>query len=561
MSISTILGAQSALDLTGRVSLRSENVHYDENSEILPDSIDADEYGKTTLIPGLRHRLNLALFGRTKNLDLNLLSDLEYNDWNKFNFRRFSLDMRFSNHELMGGDFFESINETFLYSREVRGGRYRLSMDDMFGANSFVRVNVLGGIVQHAISEGDRLPDLYKQIETSGQYKRWMAAGDARFGKTGSYDLAFNYLWGKDQQSSIDTSINEPLANAVYGAIGNLYFWNRHIRLFGEYYQSRKDTLTATNIKDYSYNGGLDLQYNSIKMVILYQRLGYDYFTIGNPYLENDKEGVKGLIGYALSDVFSLNSDFEIYKGNLNKISSFPTTTTWFINVGGTTYVPGWPELTLRYGLRSDLSDTVYDEEENPLKNDQTTEKFEGGLSVGFDDTRFTLSAIQLKLDDKSIISSGTPIGTDQLITSFNIYTTAITNLFFSGGVVYSKLEMTNDQNYDNIYLYGTFRWDIIPRILKLEADLTYIKNESSGADDEDFLSNYDHYFGEISLEYFFSNQVSFKIITGTDNKKYGYSIEKALEIIAEPSYGPMYFNSNESYEAIIIGGEFNWIF
>ena len=120
---------------------------------------------------------------------------------------------------------------------------------------------------------------------------------------------------------------------------------------------------------------------------------------------------------------------------------------------------------------------------------------------------------------------------------------------------------MTNDQNNYNSYLYGTFRWDILPRILKLESDLTFIKNKASGSEDDDVLSNYDYIVGEISLEYFFSNQVSFKLIAGTDQKKYRYNIEKALEIIADPAYGPTYFNTNESYNAIILGGEINWIF
>ena len=559
--IPVLVVAQSGFDLTGRASLRTVHVQYDETSEILPDSIDSDAYGKTTLIPGLNHRLNLALFGRTKDLDMNFLSDLDYNDWNKLNFRRFSLEMRFYKHEVMVGDYFESINETFLYSKEIRGGRYRLNIDDVFGVNSYLKFNAMGGIVQRAATEGDRFLDLYKQFETSGQYRRVMAAADARLGLTGSYEVAINYLWGEDQQSSIDTSLNEPLANIVYGILSNYYLWNRNIRLFGEYYQSRKDTLKANNIRDYSYNSGIDFQYNAIKLLLLYQRLGYEYFTIGNPFLENDKKGFKGLVGYILSNVFSLDFDFEVYKNNLDNNYTLPTTDTRLMNIGATTSISGWPELTLRYGLRRDKSNTIYDEDENPINNDRTSEKFEGGLGFYINNTRFALNALQVDINDKSLLSSGTPLGTDQFIVSFNLYTTAIKNFFFSSGTVYSQLNMTNDQKYDNIYLYGTFRWDIIPRILKLETDLTFIKNKATGGGDQDVLSNYNYLVGEISLEYFFSNQFSFKLISGTDQKKYSYSIDQALEIIADPVYGPTYFNSNESYNAIILGGEINCIF
>jgi hypothetical protein len=553
--------AQSGFDITGRASYRTDNISYDEESVIRPDSISAGEYGKSTLIPGLTHRLNLALFGRTETIDMNLLSDLEYNDWNKFELKRLSLNMKIAAHEIMLGDYFESLSETFLYSREVRGGRYRLKLDDAFGQNSFVNINALGGIVQKAVSEGAQLIDLYKQFESSGQYRRLMAAGDVKFGSKSYFDISLNYLWGKDQESSIDTSINEPLANTVYGAVANLYFWQRKVRLFGEYYQSRKDTLTAQNIIDFSYNGGLDFQYNTFKFIILYQRIGYDYFSVGNPFLENDKEGFKGWLGYALPEIVSLNSDFEYYDDNLEKLSSIPTTSTKILNVGATTFIPGWPELTLRYGIRTDESNTIYDAEENPTRTDRFTEKLEGGLGLSFNETRFNISVIKLDLDDKSMLSSGSPLGTDQLIASFNVYTTGIRNLFFSGGLVYSALKMTNNQKNYNSYLYGALRWDLVPRLLQLESNLTYIDNKASSGDLQDLLNDYKQFIGQISLEYFFSNQLSFKIIAGTDAKNFSYSNEEALEIIADPTYGPTYFNSNETYNALIVGGEINWIF
>ena len=556
-----ILGAQSGFDLTGRVSFRTESTGYDEESQIKPDSISAEEYGKTTLIPGLSHRLNLAVFGRTKDMDLNLLSDLEYNDWNKFDLKRFSLNMIVSQHDIMIGDYFETLNETFIQSREIRGARYRLLLNNTFGQNSFIHINALGGITQKAVSEGEMLPDLYKQFESSGQYRRFLTAGEVKIGNSNHFDIALNYLWGEDQQSSIDTSINDPMANSVYGSYANLYFWERNIRFFGLYYYSLKDTLTAKNINDFSFNGGVDLQYKSFKFIALYQRLGYNYFSMGNPYLENDKEGFKGLLGYTIPDIISLSSDFEYYNDNLDNLSSLPTTLTRFLNISATSYIPGWPELTLRYGLRMDKSNTVYDGEENPVKTDRVTGKVEGGLSFGINETRFMISAIRLDMDDKSLLSSGAPLGTEQLIANFNLYTPAIQNLFFSGGCVYSTLKMTNNQKNYNTYLYGALRWDIVPRRIQLESNLTYINNDASGGDTQDLLNQYGHIIGRISLEYFFSNQLSIKIIAGTDTKKFSYSTEQALEIIADPTYGPTYFNSNESYNSLILGGEFNWIF
>ena len=90
---------------------------------------------------------------------------------------------------------------------------------------------------------------------------------------------------------------------------------------------------------------------------------------------------------------------------------------------------------------------------------------------------------------------------------------------------------------------------------------MTIILNDADNGGTQDILSDYYQVNGEISFEYFFSNQVSFKVLTGTDKRNYKYSNSNALEIIANPDYGPTYFNGFESYSGLIVGGELNWIF
>jgi len=448
----TFVIAQSGFDVTGRASLRFQNTSYDEKSKIKPDSVEASEYGKTDMIPGLQQSLNLSLFGRTKDLDLTLLADIKNNEWNSFDFKdlnsvsRLTLNMRISNHEIIVGDFFESGNDVFIQSREIRGGKYRANFPQAFGNNSFIEASAMGGIVQKAFPIGTKSLDLYKQFETTGQYRRLLAAGAVKFGQLGLYDLSLNYLWGKDQESSIDSSFNEPIGNMVYGANANLYFWNRNIRLFGDFYQSDKDTLTLKSSKDNSYKGGFDFRYDNFKLILLYQRLGYNYFTAGYPFLENDKKGFRGQSAYAFPKVVTLFTDFEFYDNNLEEIETIPKTKTQIANAGITTYFSNFPELTLKYGYRFDNSPVTFDSDSNSLKTNKITTKLEGKISYNFGKTQVSLSAIHLDLDDKSLIGSGSPLGTKQLITSFNFYSRALQSFFISGGAVYSTLELTNEQ-------------------------------------------------------------------------------------------------------------------
>lgn len=563
------LKAQSGIDITGRASLNVKNVTYDEKSSILPDSIDSESYGKTTLIPGLQQGLNLALFGRTQALDMSLLADLKNNPWNTFDLKdpksvsRLTFDMRVRDHELVLGDFFESGSELFIQSREVRGGRIKGHFNDVFGNNSFLDVRALGGLSQQAIEVGENSEDLYKTYETSGQYSRTLAAGSIQAGKTGYFDLGINYLYGNDNQSSVSQSINQPLSNRVAGGLGNFYLWERRIKIFGEYNMSQTDTLTASDTSDYAFRSGVDMRIENFKLIAFYQHIGYNYLSFGYPFLENDKQGTLGKVAYEFPGIITLLTDFEIYHDNLNQHSYVPTANTYLGTVGFTTNFKNIPEITFKYGLRSDRSEMIYDKDDSPIQTDKETQKIEGRIAYRFDNTRLSLSTISLDLRDRSLVSAGSPLGTKQWISNLNFYSRIQTRLFFSGGAVYSRLEMTDNKKNENIYFYETTRWDILPRLLRFENTLTVINNNAEGSTNEaeNMVGNFYQIMGEVSVEYFFTNALSFKLIAGTDTRRFAYTESDALRIIANPDYGPTYFNGQESYQGLILGGEFNWIF
>ncbi len=573
--IPIFLFSQSGIDITGRISMRVQQVDYDENSKIKPDSINIDEYDKTTIIPGLQQSMNLSLFGRMQNFDFTLLSDIKNNDWNELDFNdlnsveRFSLNLRLYDHELVVGDFFHSGNERFIQSREIRGLKYSTKLNNLFGENTFIHVRGFAGKTQKAINVGNRLQGIYKQYETSGQYRRQIGAANVKTGKAGLFDVSLKYLQGEDEKSSIDESINLPLKNSLYGAESNLFLWKRQVRLFADYFSSTKDTIDEGSVNDFSMTGGFDLLINKAKLMVLYQRIGYDYYTMGYPYLENDKEGIKALAGYNFSNSIILNTDYEWYENNLNEEVYKPNTKTNILNAGFTTLFQSYPEFTFNYGVRSDKSNNVLDRDSSEINMDKLTQKFEVKLSYKINRSRLSLTVTSLNMDDKSIIGGGlssdstqlTPLGADQFISSFNFYTQASQYLYFSGGIVYSSLTLTNDQKNNNFYIYESNRWDIMPRKLKFESTVTAIINDAQNGGIQDYLSDYFQLNVEFSLEYFFNDFISLKIITGTDSRDFRYNNDDALKVIENPDYGPIFFNGNESYSSWLIGGEFNWNF
>ncbi len=551
------LFAQSQFNLTGRISLQTMNVSYDETSDIKPDSIPDEQYAKTALIPGLQQRLNIALFGRFSHYDVTILGDLKNNPWDKLNnFKRvdrLTLNIRNGTNELILGDFFENGSELFLQSREVRGAKLFLEN----GSNYFYQIKLVGGEVQRAYAVGERLPDQYHQYESSGQYRRYIAAGIGRFGKRDRFMIGAKLLWAKDEKGSIGEAVIEPLTNQNVGLEGQLYLFKKHVKLFFESNFSRKDTLSAQNVQDYAYRAGLDLRFGHFKLVGYKQRLGYDYFSAGYPYLQNDRDGFVVNSAYNFPNVLAITFEGEHYFNNLSDLNTMPRTKTNIAIVGLTSMVRNFPELSLKYRYRDDRSNTILD----TVKTDKVYQGIESRLTFGSINNRLSLSAIYLDLNDQSVLQAGSPLGTKQLIASLNFYTRPANYFFLSGGAVYSSLELTNGQTNANTYVYTSGRWDVIPTRLKLEFNLSFIRNDAANGGYQDLLSDYNQINGLFSVEYFFNSQISLKVLAGNDYRNMGYNLAQAKEVIENPDYGPTYFNGYESYNALKYGVELNWIF
>lgn len=557
---------QQAVNVTGRISYRLLQTQYDEVSAIKPDSIPESEYAKGTLIPGLQQSLNLALFARSRGLDITLLGDIRHDPWNELNqlerVQRLSLSARFGlNNELVLGDFFESGSEFFIQSREVRGGKLFLQFNNLWNNRSSLETKILGGRIERAQPIGARIPNLYRQYNNSGQYRRYFASADIHLADADWFSLGLSYLYARDDSLSINRSINEPLGNQNAGARASVFLWNKKIRLFGEGFTSRKDTLTGKAVDDYTYQAGVDLRYNRFKLIGSYYRLGYDYYTAGYPFLFNDRQGFKLNSAVWVGNVLTLFAEAEQYHNNLKERANIPQTTTRLLDAGFSTTSRQLPDITLKVGLRDDKSPLLIDAFGNETRTERLSLKYEGRLGYGFGANRLSLTAMYINLDDQSRFSAGTPLSTEQIITSMNVYTRPAATFFLSGGLVFSRLLMSNNQQNDNLYLYESSRWDIIPRKLQLETTISYIYNEATNGGYQDWLSDYNQLAGDVSLEWFLSSAISIKAIAGTDLRHMRYKTAEALMIIADPDYGPRFFNGFESYDGLKYGVELNWIF
>ncbi|MHB2150674.1 hypothetical protein ACX8XP_16600 [Calditrichota bacterium LG25] len=552
-----MLLAQGNFNITGRVSLQTLNVSYDEKSSLKPDSIPDDQYAKSTLIPGLQQRLNLALFARSRHYDITLLGDLKNNQWDRLdNFQRvdrLTLNIRRGRNEMILGDFFQSGSDLFVQSREMRG--FKLAIES--GKTYYYKVELIGGQSQKPLAVGDRLPMQYRQYETSGQFQRYLGAAQVKTGKWEKFELGLKFLWAKDNEKSIEEAISEPLTNQLLGLDGQLYLWKKRVKWFFDANLSRKDTLSAQNVTDLAYRAGFDLRLGHFKMILYKQYLGYDYYSAGYPYLQTDRDGFVLNAVYNFPQKFALSLEGERYFDNLKDFNDRPRTTTNSAIVGITSMRSNFPEVTLKFRYRDDRSNTVLDS----VKTDKLYMGLEGRISFGSMNNRLSLSAIYLDLDDRSVLQAGAPLGTKQFISSVNFYLRPHNRLFISGGSVFSRLQLSNDQQNINSYTFTSGRWDVIPVRLRAEFNLSFIYNDAANGGYQDMLSDYNQLASSFSLEYFFNARISLKAIVGNDFRNMRYSLDQARLVISDPDYGPTYFNGFESYNSLKYGMELNWIF
>ncbi len=569
--IPAMILAQKSIDITGRASLSTLSFDYDEKSDIKPDTVANKEYGKTTLIPGLSQSLNLSIFARTPTIDMSLLGDIRNNEWNNFDISdqksidRLSLSLRFSKHEIILGDFYESGSEFFIQSREIRGGKVHLQYENLWNRKSFLEFKAVGGIAQRAFSQGSRLRGIYKQFETSGQFRRSIAAISAKIGERGSYKAGLHFLIAEDDSSSINESLNDPLGNQNIGVDGSLFLWDNHIQLFGEGFFSAKDTIGFGSSDDKTYKGGIDFRYNQFKLIGYYQKLGFNFYSAGYPFLLNDRQGFRVQSAYNFPNILMFSLDAEQYDNNLEENKETPTTKTRIGEIAVTTGLKKFPEITFVFGFRDDLSNSVFTDSlklaEDEMRTNKISRKWEARISHDFNRNRISFTTIYLDLDDNSKIPGGAPLGTEQFIASLNFHTRPTNNIFFSGGGVFSRLLMTDSKVSNNYFVYQSSRWDILPRKLVLESNINFSMNDAQNGGDDDLINNYWQVDGRVSIEYFFNNSISFKLIGGTNSRQMDFSTSEALQVLQNPDLEPTFFNGNETYNALIYGAEVNWLF
>lgn len=278
---------------------------------------------------GMQPELQVFASGKKGETDINLLMDIYGNQWLRQNgyIRKnmFNLSMDFEGKSLAFGDFYESGSEISMAGRQMTGVRFTGNFWDMGSGNGKVEVRLAAGETEVSQDAGDRSIDIYNEVVDSGMSVRqqitYVLSGlvrpsrNSHFSARGiiSRDQIYKPLFGSPVE---DEGAPKPLQAQTGLFEGGVKLLGGALELFAELDLGSHDTIpedewemtawynpeieeavpkvfSLLNRRDFRSHsavlGGLKGYYNDLKVQLAVMEISDQFFSAGNPYLENDK--------------------------------------------------------------------------------------------------------------------------------------------------------------------------------------------------------------------------------------------------------------------------------
>jgi len=278
---------------------------------------------------GIQPELQAFINGRRGAADINLILDMYGDNWlstsNYIHKNIFNLTMSYNKQVLTFGDFFENGSETSIFGRAITGMRYSGGFFEMGNGVKRVDFKLSAGETEIPKDRGDHELNIFNVEVDSGSAIRqqitYLAALDIRPVKNVSIGLKGIIAREQDSKPFLrkeitDTSIGNPMEAQTGCLDAAVELFNSKVEIKGEFDLGSADTVPdgqknniawynpqiedavpevfglfkSENIDDH-YAGTVQIKtkLNKSAVGLLYQQIGEDYFSAGNPYLEIDK--------------------------------------------------------------------------------------------------------------------------------------------------------------------------------------------------------------------------------------------------------------------------------
>ncbi|MBD3320178.1 MAG: hypothetical protein GF350_03695, partial [Chitinivibrionales bacterium] len=348
---------------------------------------------------GLQPEMQIFASGRRKGADLNLLMDIYGNDWIDLplHMRKntFNLSMNYYNQHMVIGDFYESGSKTSLESRKFTGVRYAGEYMPMGKGTNRLSFKLAAGETEFPKDVGDNDITLYNDTVDTGMSIRQQMTYLAGVSVKPTLNSVVNVKGIISRDQSYEPLFRGVLADpeapapikAQTGVIdGRVYLFDDKLALTAELDVGVHDTLDSTqadkieeiawynpqvgeavpavfrkipdrHLGHWAMSVGAEGIYSGYDLSAGFTRIGPEYFSAGNPYLEADRyiaemAGEKTIIeNLTATGEYEYETRYASSTFNLNAEESGPTHVHTLDLAGEYAFSPRFPTIGLDYQL------------------------------------------------------------------------------------------------------------------------------------------------------------------------------------------------------------------
>lgn len=387
----------------------------------LADVLVDDRIADTTLIEGVKIPFRLVLMGRKDAFDFNIISNVYYNNWSGLQADLVALSIKHKKFGVVLGDAYVRQRKLTIMNRKIRGitGHYNLLKINNV---EFLKLEFVGGLARFARTQDEHLAhQIFRREASMDEYRQLLESFTLHMRLTPTLNADIAFLQAADDKHSIEpTEPLSPIQNMVFSGGIKYVLWGEKLFAQAEYGHSIFDENTTDKVKGVTGDAvhvALDGRLGDVKFRTKFKYVGADFKTEGNPYLETDRLGGYGQVGYVAKGVFMIEASYETFIQNLNADSTaHDTKTDELVARIGTAWK--WnPNLNLSYRYKDDLSS----QKDDGTLVDRESHTFGGGLNLSFKKIRASVGISQkLILDDSQLYMGDTTATGEKFDASLN---------------------------------------------------------------------------------------------------------------------------------------------
>lgn len=256
---------------------------------------------------------------------------------------------------------------------------------------------------------------------------------------------------------------------------------------------NKSDTISA--VQDNAYFGQIRYNLNNWGISTRYYSYGSDFKTMGNPYLQTNRQGILSELNYSICQTYFFDLFFESYESDKSDTEEFQK--TMVIN----------PSLRFNFENAPDWFLSYQTTDVDGENNIDLSSKKDLNLGVRFSlsDINFNVNYNSTDYDDNEVRENSYKSSGYSLSANYSLFNNRLSmfHYFYTDNFDYES-----DTDATNIFITLNGNYQLIPDKVSLNANIEYRSSKSGGQETSNIFNN------EFTVDYIidYSKQLLFKL-------------------------------------------------